>query len=301
MTVIPAVPSTTSDLIPENGDFEFRFKRAPSFEDVSVFEGCMSSAESSDEDRAASPEPSVCAAIVEFVSEVADTVAVVHHEELDARICIFSHLQALIRQEVERLQRVSRDELYKSRAAYFRTILVSAPHRGYGPSVWPRHAYLPAALTYPTRDYKPEAPATRSCIRVLCDMAIAEPSKPRSSSRRVRITDDITVQAGQELVETDGELASAQWRAISLYAPVRHMVMTSLKTKFGCDASDPHGWMSLTEDFSWLDDIFCGVKDVYQHLHNEESAAWARILEHDRIARHSSPMWWARLSSLVWA
>jgi hypothetical protein len=103
----------------------------------------------------------------------------------------------------------------------------------------------------------------------------------------------VAVQAGAELPETDGELASAQWRSISMYAPVRHMVMSSLKSRFGADASDPLAWMDTVESYAWLDDIFCQVKDTYQLLHNEEVAEWSEILEQERMVRKRD--WWAKI------
>lgn len=209
-------------------------------------------------------------------------------------------VEQLQRAELERFERCARDEFRKARALYFRQALVTAPHKGFGPTVWPRHAYLPPAAFYPAKNYMPSVPA-RSILRPrpsssdassgsasvagtdISDTASMDSISTRSGSR-VHVSDRVSVQEGPELVETDGEMASRQWRAISTYAPVRHMVMTSLKSRYGADASDEAGWMSTVEDFDWLDDVFCDVKDAYQALHDDEFAEWAAILEQMRYS-----------------
>eukprot|EP01013_Petalomonas_cantuscygni_P000303 TRINITY_DN1027_c0_g1_i2.p1 TRINITY_DN1027_c0_g1~~TRINITY_DN1027_c0_g1_i2.p1 ORF type:complete len:330 (+),score=30.82 TRINITY_DN1027_c0_g1_i2:287-1276(+) len=216
----------------------------------------------------------------------------IQQAEIAERMTLTGRLETLQRIEVSRMERTARDELKRSRALYMRAVLSTAPHRGYGPAVWPRHTHLPAASFYPCSDYTGSAPA-RSCIRRHKDGTMC--SRP---SRRITMTDCVVVQAGAELPETDGELASAQWRSISMYAPVRHMVMTSLKMRFGADASDPQGWMETVERYAWLDDIFCDVKDTYQQLHNEEAAEWVDIMEQERMLRKRD--WWSNMSKMIW-
>lgn len=254
-------------------------------------------------------------------------MAVVSEEAVE-RMALFQRIECLQRAEVARFERTQRDAISKARAVLMRSVLITAPHRGCGPSVWPRHPYLPPAALYARSPYTGSVPG-RSCLRRTprCDSSaplaidgMDVSAKPPASSsplavdgeaplsespsaldsrraRRVAVTDEVAVHAGEVLDETDGELASAQWRCISLYAPVRHMVMTSLKARYGADASDPHAWMATVEQFAWLDDLFCAVKDAYQLLHNEEAAAWSEILMAER--QHRERDWWSRIG-LLW-
>lgn len=109
------------------------------------------------------------------------------------------------------------------------------------------------------------------------------PPAPSALVRRAVVSDVVAVQAGPVVAETDGELASAAWRGIAQYAAVRHMVMVGLKARFGGDASDADAWIAHCEGYHWLDEMYCNVKDVYQLVHNEESAAFATLISDVRV------------------
>jgi len=275
--------------------------------------GCLSSECSADE--VAEPGPGLAVALVAVVEAASHAHCEVEAEELAERLALMGSWELLERSQVARSERTARDELRRARALYFRSALVTTHQRGFGPTVWPRHHALPPASVFLPRQYSPNTPTARSCLRrprslgsesesaststgssmdEMADVDFCEATPPRRR-RRVVVTDEIGVQAGPELVETDGELASAAWRCISFYAPVRQMVMQSLKARYGADAADNDAWMSSVEEFAWLDDIFCTVKDAYQHVHNEEASAFAAIMEEFRSAPTNA--WWSRLGS----
>jgi hypothetical protein len=194
------------------------------------------------------------------------------------------------RVELERLERLGRDQLVALRKHSIKSIVPTFHCRGFGPAVWPKHAGLPSAQDCEKQDYQPKSP-TRSCLQ---KVVIGE---KRLRKRVQGLTSPPLVHAGPTVEEKDLNEYFSHYRAITVYAPVRHMVMVSMKTRFGGDSSDPKAWVGQAEAYWWLDEIFCEVKDAYQSLHDEQNSEWATLMNQNRSLR---PRMWFDYASLMW-
>ena len=182
--------------------------------------------------------------------------------------------------EIARMERTSRDTISGQRASYFRSVLKN----GTISYVFFKQDKLQNEVYTNTRqEYRPDLVPVKSSISSSTNSLDCSSSNlSLFEARKVSIVEYIEIKI-LPVEEEDIELASVQWSTIKLYAPIRYLVASSLKQKFGADSSDTHGWLNHVEEFDWLEDLLIDVKDSYQHLHNEEALAWSEIINRHYI------------------
>lgn len=98
-------------------------------------------------------------------------------------------------------------------------------------------------------------------------------------------------------VDSHDQLQREHWRTILDHSPVQIMIMTSLKARFGGDASDVNtGWVATSDVYAWLDDIYYSVRKTYQEESDAESTAREEIMGefHLQQRQHWLQSFWMR-------
>lgn len=187
-------------------------------------------------------------------------------EEITARMALIENWENMQREELLRLERIGKDEILRART-FHRKSFVSKPIKHTEGDHKSRRITVPRVKDQAaTFSYTGGMPRRSSLVSLR--------DESRMKRKRASFCDLATVHS---MDTHDGELALKEWIKIAHYSTVKHMVMLGLKKRFGSDAADPSGWVSATENYSWLDDIYREVKDWYQTLHDEEHAEFTMI------------------------
>ncbi len=215
-----------------------------------------------------SPKPETAAAIGRERALLAEEMAarlLVANEECGQLQALLCSRETMSRSEVKRSERLHRDLLQSSRAQSFRAIV--APNREKAKTSTEPSAAVPHTGSRP--------------------LVSSLQGGPKAKNKRVVVTDRVQ-QYDLEKPTDECRLSHLNWREIAKYATIKHMVVVGLRQRFGHDGADPDAWVGVAEDYSWLDDFYCDVKDSYQRQHDEECVAWETLMLAEMAQRPAS-------------